>query len=72
MPSYHDLFSEIKNILRTSIFDLPYGLSVTCTRVGIGKFWRNDRLVAGEYEGGYDLMLLVMSSATVSLLLMTL
>jgi len=36
------------------------------------EVWRNDRLVAGEYEGGYDLMLLVMSSATVSLLLMTL
>lgn len=30
MPSYHDLHITTKDILRTSIFNLPYGLEVMC------------------------------------------
>lgn len=32
-PSYHDLHITTAAIPRTSIFDLPYGVEVTCTRV---------------------------------------
>ena len=33
-PTYHDLHITTAQIPRTSIFDLPYGLEITCTRVG--------------------------------------
>jgi hypothetical protein len=64
-PSYHDLHITTPSIPRTSIFNLPYGLEVTCTRVGGWCLWqhRDGRppvtfthppepvKVAGEYEG---------------------
>lgn len=50
MTSYHDLHITTATIPRTSIFDLPYGLEVTCNRVGGWGLWNaNRRQVAGEF-----------------------
>jgi len=51
--SYHDLHITTADISRRSIFDMPYGYEVTCTRVGGWKLWRGKEFVAGEY-GGMD------------------
>lgn len=56
-PSYHDLHITTAEIPRTSIFNLPYGLRVTCCRVAGWELWRHRDLNAGEYEliaGEYD------------------
>lgn len=56
--SYHDLHITTADIPRTSIFNLPYGLQVSCCRV---TGWRLERtwvknggvhgkIVAGEYD----------------------
>jgi hypothetical protein len=52
-PSYHDLHVTTEQIPRTSIFDLPYGLEVTCTRTGGWGLWDYPRSkkLAGEYDG---------------------
>jgi hypothetical protein len=59
-PSYHDLHITTAGIPRTSIFNLPYGLEVMCTRVSGWTLWDTHPdadslvepgLVAGEYEG---------------------
>jgi hypothetical protein len=56
-PSYHDLHITTPSIERTSIFNLPYGLTVQCNRVAGWELWetatdmRNWRLLAGEYAG---------------------
>jgi hypothetical protein len=56
-PSYHDLHITTAQIPRTSIFSLPYGLEVHCSRTTGWQLWktatdiRNWTLVAGEYEG---------------------
>ncbi len=46
--SYHNLFITTENIKRTSIFNLPYGYMVTCTRVTGWELWQttdlNERL----------------------------
>lgn len=39
-PSYHDLHITTAKIPRTSIFDLPYGYEVACTRVTGWQVWR--------------------------------
>lgn len=39
-PSYHNLYVTTAKIQRTRIFDLPYGLEVTCTRSGGWQLWR--------------------------------
>lgn len=57
-PSYHDLHITTAQIPRTSLFDLPYALEVTCTRVGGWQLWRHPdsgsrseaQIQAGEYE----------------------
>lgn len=55
MPSYHDLHVTTPEIKRTSIFNLPYGLQVTCSRTSGWELWRTAsrpadwRLLAGEY-----------------------
>lgn len=58
-PSYHDLHITTAQIPRTSIFNLPYGLEVSCNRVGGWCLWqvdsdsphyRRDTLLAGEYD----------------------
>lgn len=51
-PSYHDLHITTAKIPRTSIFNLPYGYEVTCTRVGGWRLWRDGDLIAGEYDRG--------------------
>lgn len=66
-PSYHDLHITTAENTRTSIFDLSFGLQVTCSRVGGWELWDHNRfaprsprssrrpgplLVAGEYAGG--------------------
>ncbi len=53
--SYHDLEIETAHMSRTSIFDLPYGLEVTCTKVGGWQLWNTNfkptaELLAGEYD----------------------
>lgn len=54
MPSYHDLHITTEKIPRTSIFNLPYGVEVTCNRVSGWVLWSDDgtakRKVAGEYD----------------------
>lgn len=59
--SYHDLHVTTADIPRTSIFNLPYGLQVTCSRVSGWELWQyrdsptrsraEPALIAGEYEG---------------------
>ena len=51
-PTYHDLHITTADIPRTSIFDLPYGYELTCTRLGGWRLWKNNgtKLVAGEYS----------------------
>lgn len=55
MPSYHDLHVTTAKIARTSIFNLPYGLQVTCSRLSGWELWRTAtrpsdwQLLAGEY-----------------------
>lgn len=63
-PSYHDLHITTAQIPRTSIFNLPYGVQVTCNRVAGWELWDMNQtqhskglppsrgaLVAGEYAG---------------------
>lgn len=54
-PSYHDLYITTATLQRTSIFNLSYGLQVTCTRVGGWQLWNiwggKEELLAGEYDG---------------------
>lgn len=55
LPSYHDLYITTAEIHRTRLFDLPYGLMVTCTRVGGWELWQSQsfaekKLIAGEYD----------------------
>lgn len=56
-PSYHDLYVTTADMRRTSIFNLPFGITVTCTRTGGWELWRSNggdcrtwERVAGEYE----------------------
>lgn len=51
-PSYHDLHITTAKIPRTSIFNLPYGLLVTCARTGGWELWETkpDLLLAGEFH----------------------
>jgi hypothetical protein len=49
-PSYHDLHITTEHVPRTSIFDLPYGYEVSCTRVGGWGLWFNGEQVGGEYD----------------------
>jgi hypothetical protein len=60
--SYHDLYITTAQIPRTRLFNLPYGLWVTCSRVAGWELWDMSRnqnhetlppskgaLMAGEY-----------------------
>jgi hypothetical protein len=55
LPSYHDLHITTAELPRTSIFNLPFNLMVTCTRTGGWELWRMDggegkeTLIANEY-----------------------
>lgn len=54
--SYHDLHITTAAIKRTSIFDLPYGIEVTCTRVSGWQVHRRvsefeTEVLAGEFGG---------------------
>lgn len=52
--SYHDLKIETAEIPKTSIFNLTYGLQVTCSRTSGWELWDNNgsrsTLMAGEYD----------------------
>jgi len=55
LPTYHDLHITTALIERTSIFNLPYDVQVTCTRVGGWEVWHmiedgKQALLAGEYS----------------------
>lgn len=62
-PSYHDLHITTAEIERTSIFNLPYGYEVRCTRVTGWFLYDNGArmsphlrepepsVLGGEYEG---------------------
>lgn len=58
MPSYHDLFITTAKIPRTSIFNLPFRISVRCSRTGGWAVWAlkegdlKEELLGGEYD--YD------------------
>jgi hypothetical protein len=51
-PTYHELYITTADIPRASIFDLPYGYEVTCTRVGGWQLLKDSgsTLIAGEYS----------------------
>ena len=55
--SYHDLHITAQSIPRTSIFNLPFRVQVTCTRVGGWRAWAHperdllEELLGGEYDG---------------------
>lgn len=59
--SYHDLHITTAELSRSSIFNLPYNLMITCTRVGGWEVWRIDGAnrqtrIAGEfYDAGLRL-----------------
>jgi len=72
-PSYHDLHITTAQIPRTSIFNLPYGLQVTCDRVagwelrdmnqvqppmGLRLPASRGVLIAGEYDGSGEWLVL--------------
>ena len=50
-PSYHDLHITTEHIPRTSIFNLPFGIEVTCNRVTGWTLTDTEHAVelAGEY-----------------------
>jgi hypothetical protein len=54
--SYHDLFITTDKIKRTSIFNLPFGLQVICTRANGWELWQlpfgniREQMLAGEYD----------------------
>jgi len=65
MTSYHDLHITTDQIPRTSIFNLPFGYFVICTRTAGWELWLRsgsqaktpdtpdnyaERVVAGEYD----------------------
>lgn len=49
-PSYHDVHIQTKQIPRKSIFDLPFNVMLTCTRLGGWELWEAGKLLAGEYD----------------------
>lgn len=56
--SYHHLHVTTARIPRARLFDLPYGLEVTCSRVSGWQLWRipdigrtESELLGGEYDG---------------------
>lgn len=53
-PSYHDLHITTPRIPRTSIFNLPFRVEITCSRVGGWQAWAKapEELLGGEY--GFD------------------
>lgn len=48
-PTYHDLFITTAHLERTSIFNLPHGYLVTCTRAAGWELRTDEKLVAGEF-----------------------
>lgn len=55
-PSYHDLHIETANIRRQKLFNLPYGLTVSCNRTTGWRLYSEGELggpilLAGEYDG---------------------
>jgi hypothetical protein len=55
-PSHHDLHVTTETIPRTSIFDLPFGLRVTCSRPSGWELWDASNggkwtVIAAEYKG---------------------
>lgn len=56
--SYHDLHITTDELPRTSVFNLPFNLMVTCSRTGGWELWRmgmalgegKEALLAGEYD----------------------
>lgn len=48
--SYHDLHITTAQIPRTSIFNLPFGLEVSCNRVGGWSLWHGQEQLAGEFS----------------------
>lgn len=57
-PSYHDLHITTPKLARTSIFNMPFRVEVSCTRVGGWQIWAKggdglpDELLGAEYD--YD------------------
>lgn len=51
-PTYHDLHITTPTMERTSIFNLPYRVQVTCSRVGAWGVWAR---AEGEMFGGVAL-----------------
>jgi len=49
VPTYHDLHITTPTMARTSIFNLPYRVQVTCSRVGDWRVWaRAEKALFGE------------------------
>ena len=52
--SYHDLYITTKEIDRTSIMNLPFGILVQCNRVGGWEVWQlishQEFLLGGEFS----------------------
>lgn len=46
--SYHDVEVEFGEV-REKVFNLPFNIKLTCTRVGGWELWDQDKLLAGEY-----------------------
>jgi hypothetical protein len=50
-PSYHDLHLTTPTLPRTSLFNLPFDIEVSCTRAGGWEVWRSKQCIGGEYHG---------------------
>jgi hypothetical protein len=50
VPTYHDLHVTTPKIPRMSIFNLAYGLEVSCSRVTGWTLTDGKRVLAGEYD----------------------
>lgn len=53
-PSYHDLHITTASIPRTSIFNLVYGLEVSCTRVGGWELWDHNQKAPAIHGSSKD------------------
>lgn len=59
--SYHNLYVTTATIKRSSLFDLPYGIEVTCLRTTGWRLWNSGVLLAGEFDGPAEWLVLDVS-----------
>jgi len=51
--TYHDVYITTRDSERKSIFDLPYGYVINCSRTRGWSVWLNETLVTDEFRSTY-------------------